>query len=471
MPFRNRSINDLTVATFSREKGQSTLPNSKTITLYNDLDAENNPIIKFIEPCPTIFWAGPLSRDHSFIVNTKSKEYDQQNLMVTVFNPDFGTSTFQEKAQSDKERLEHVFMKHRRLGEGEADWEPSSINRSDGAEELDFGANYAKEDDYGYTTLDWYHGGVEGSYEIMVQTKCNALANAPNGINSFRQVVLSGVVDLTRPEQYGNPLPLRDTVLLGEEVTVVFTENIDCGRPFTFEIEVDVIGSTYKFDNDNLHLVCEGRKISFQIDTTTILDLDDVVGKGFEVVLSSINSESKNVKDIHGNEIELNIRFQKSFANQDLAASSSSFEFILEETACDDGTIDSFSDEIKSDIGSTLETDLDRIQINDLSCFEAKEKVVANVTILPASLDSRRKLFSSQADRPHELFHKLRNIVETDLLPFKDRKLGERSKISILEMAIVPSNEDVKKYKSSISNETREKEVFDEISLSFYTTS
>lgn len=217
----------------------------------------------------------------------------------------------------------------------------------------------------------------------MVETKCNAFAIAPDGINSFHQVVLSGVVDLTRPEQYGSPLPLRDTVLLGEEVTVVFTESIDCGRPFTFEIEVDVIGSNYKFNNDNLHLVCEGRKISFQIDLTKVEEIDDIVGKNFKVVLGSIQYESMNVKDIHGNEIESNIEFQKSFAHQDLVGLSSSFDFVLEEIACDDETIDSLSNEIKGEIASILETDIDRIQIHDLSCFETKERVEANVSILP----------------------------------------------------------------------------------------
>ena len=106
----------------------------------------------------------------------------------------------------------------------------------------------------------------------MVETKCNAFAIAPDGINSFHQVVLSGVVDLTRPEQYGSPLPLRDTVLLGEEVTVVFTESIDCGRPFTFEIEVDVIGSNYKFNNDNLHLGANWTKEMSQLASRALFE-------------------------------------------------------------------------------------------------------------------------------------------------------------------------------------------------------
>ena len=399
-----------------------------------------------------------MSRDQSFLINIHSNDYEKKNFEISVFNPDFKKSSFKEKVQSASERLNNVYMSHRQLGEGEADWKPSLTNLQNGAVQLDFVADYAQEDNNGYTTLDWYHNGIEGAYEIMVETKCNAFANAPEGINSFRQVVLSGVIDLTRPEQYGRPLPLRDTVLLGEEVTVVFTENIDCGRPFQFEITVDVIGTNYEFTNRDLLLVCEGRKISFQIDPTKVLKLDDIVGKSFKVELNSI-------KDVHGNEIKNGIQFQKSFAHQDLVTSSSSFEFVFENTACDDGTLDLISDKIKDDVASILETDVNRIHINDLSCFEMKDRVVANVSILPVSARNRRELFSSQSERPHELFLKLRNVVETNSSPFKGRKLGERSKISVSKMAIVPSNEDVEKYKSSISNETKEREILDEISL------
>ena len=202
-------LNDLTAATFSLEGGQSTLPNSKTITLYNAVEGENQ-IIKFIEPCPTISWAGPLSRDRGFTINTKSTEVQQTNLKVTVFNPSFGTSTLKSLLNG---RLENVYMMYRKTREKEADWVPSLIDLDDGAAQLDFTGCYAEEDAYGYTTLDWFHGGTEGSYDIMVQTKCNALGG-PDEIDSFREVMLSGVIDLARPERYGEPLPFRESVMV-----------------------------------------------------------------------------------------------------------------------------------------------------------------------------------------------------------------------------------------------------------------
>eukprot|EP00957_Ditylum_brightwellii_P103962 7921307-Ditylum_brightwellii.AAC.1 len=63
----------------------------------------------------------------------------------------------------------------------------------------------------------------EGTYEIKIETKCDQLGGPPD-IDMFGTSIISGVIDLTLPEQYGQALPLHDTVLLGEELVVVFTE-------------------------------------------------------------------------------------------------------------------------------------------------------------------------------------------------------------------------------------------------------
>eukprot|EP00957_Ditylum_brightwellii_P058478 4434786-Ditylum_brightwellii.AAC.1 len=102
--------------------------------------------------------------------------------------------------------------------------------------ELDF--TDAQEDDYGYASMKWKLANFvpEGIYEIKVETECTQLGG-PADFDMFSTPILSGVIDLTLPEQYSQVLPLRDTVLLGEELVVVFTEPLRCEKPFTFDLQ------------------------------------------------------------------------------------------------------------------------------------------------------------------------------------------------------------------------------------------
>jgi len=446
----------------------STVGNSMTINLYNTLDVDGNKIIKFVEPCPKISWAGPLSRDRKFLVNTKSIGDQLVNLKVTIYNPKFGTSTLSSKASDKSDRLEHVFLKYRRLGEGEADWLTALINLEDGAVAVDFvdPTTHAKEDAYGYTTLDWYHGGFEGKYEIMVESKCDALGG-PEDIDSYRESIVSGVIDVTKPEKYGDPLPLRDEILLGEEVAIVFTEPLDCGRPFSFDIEVNVFDTTSSFDNDNLHLICEGRKIAFILDPGTILEPDLFMGKTFSVTLGSINNKSRAVKDLNGNEMDFNVYFERSFANLDLSEASTSFDFTLQNMPCVDATVASTSDTIKDEIAAILDlADAERISILDLNCHGSKNEVIATVEILASPRGGRRMkrtLHPADMKRAHELYRALQAGVGEERA-MTGRRLGANN-YSVAKMKIIPSQSDSERFKTRAENIDRERDLYRVASL------
>ena len=45
-----------------------------------------------MKPCPKVEWAGELKRDRYFIVSTNSD--DEENLSVTVFNPNYSEMNF-----------------------------------------------------------------------------------------------------------------------------------------------------------------------------------------------------------------------------------------------------------------------------------------------------------------------------------------------------------------------------------------
>jgi hypothetical protein len=384
---------------------------------------------------------------------------------VTIFNPNFGTSSLKDM-KSD--RLEHVFMMYRKVGGGEADWNPALIQLFDGAVQLDFTEDYALEDAYGYITLDWAHGGKEGSYEIMVESKCSNLGG-PDDFNNFRDVILSGVIDLTPPELYGEVLPLKNEILLGEQVLIPFTEPLDCSRPFSFEIEVMVLNTNFRFDNDNLHIICEGRTIGFNFDPGEVMNPELLLGQTFQVTLGSINPQySKNVRDTNGNELKSNIAFQRSFvATQNLNAASTSFGIrarLLENNSCTNETKSILSDAIKSDLVSLMEiTNSSQILTHRTYCIEGSRDIDLKMTILP---------FPSQEhshDHPHALLHKLKRYTESDIISSnKRRKLSTISMFSIRDMQFHPSDVDIKRYLTPGNIRERERHILHDLSMFNY---
>ena len=435
--------------------------NSMSVQLYNAFDENGNTQIKFVEPCPKVQWAGSLLRDRRFVVNTESSEEVQKRIYeVTVFNPDFGSMNFKKKTS---DRLEHVFLFYRRLGDGEKDWQPAQTELADGPMVgLDFAAEYASEDAYGFTTLDWAHGGKEGNFEIMVETQCTPL-KGPTEFDSYRESILTGSIDVTRPQQYGKPLPLRNDILLGEEVSIIFTKPLDCGRPFVFEIVVDVLDTPgYRFDMDKLHVICEGRRIGFQINKGAVYDPALLMGKTFTVTIGADKSTSSAVKDVNGNKIEKNIEFSLTFANLNLSEASTSFAFTVKDANCMDATVSSLSETIKNDIALTLElSDTSRLEIVDLECHEIRNEVIALVNILPSSADNSNgaralRIDGGRAEDAHDsiqLFYNLRREVS------KGRRL-ESSAITVGDMQILPSDRDLAKYKTHPDDQEREKELY-----------
>ena len=140
-------INDLTASAFPKTK-------STTQQLFNVQDGGNR-MIKFLKPCPKVEWAGQLSRDYHFLVNTNSK--DQNNLLVLVFNPNHGEGKFHSLTS---DRLQNVFLYFRKIGDLQWSKARTKIANEDGSLEsvvLDFAAEYTLKDEsnYGYSSLTW----------------------------------------------------------------------------------------------------------------------------------------------------------------------------------------------------------------------------------------------------------------------------------------------------------------------------
>jgi len=62
----------------------------KTIPLSNTYDENQEPVLKWLQPCPEVYWAGSLKRDRMFLFNIESQVEaggTDDRLEIAIFNP------------------------------------------------------------------------------------------------------------------------------------------------------------------------------------------------------------------------------------------------------------------------------------------------------------------------------------------------------------------------------------------------
>jgi hypothetical protein len=269
---------------------------------------------------------------------------------------------------------------------------------------------------------------------------------------------------------------LKEEILFGEDIVVMFTEDIDCSYPYTFDILVDVeddedADTDLKLEKGQLHIICEGRQIRFQVDYTQI-DLDLIQGRQFEVYIGKVGVDSKSyVADKNGNPLDLItgfIRFEKKFAAIDARRTLTEFVFSKEDPLIDcsnkNGTI--ASNELVSNLSAlTGVSDLGRLRVSDVKCHQSDSTIHAKVEILPIN-EGRRKLkglSNSKALGSTTLFSKLCNTMNND--DTHSRKLREeiQGNISINQVRFVYSSEDLKRYGSTEAQKQEEERLLSAI--------
>ncbi len=446
-----------------------------TVKLTNKEDEDGNPVVEWVQPCPAIRWAGDLNRDRGFLVNSQSETRDK--LSVTVHNVEPGS--FSSKKLNG--RLENVNFKYRKVGS--LYWTKALTVDKDGVDQpMDFAGDIVIdgeiENSYGYATLDW---NIEprlvkqGMYEVMVEAVCTKLPGAPSELNKYETEVLSGVIDFKPPKQYGEALPLREEIIPGEEIVVVFDEALDCSKPFSFDVQMTIQDFSTPLSNDHLQITCEGRKIGFQINKSLgIIQFDDIVGKTFDVEIGRIGDDSPDdnyLYDVNGNPLEYNVEFSRSFANVNLSSASTSFRLLVSNYPCKKESFmvrdgDGISKDIANEIASAAGlTDSSRITMHDVSC-RSDQRVTAKVHIAPApesheGSGSVRKLKNDAANTAVGILYK---ILDIDIDSSHDhgentiRMLGGNSSLSfkISDVELLPSDEDVEKYQTHPDNKVKE---------------
>jgi hypothetical protein len=115
---------------------------------------------------------------------------------------------------------------------------------------------------------------ADGPYEIRAFADCAAAST-----RSY-SVPLSGTIDRTSVVLLGTPSPADGTLNINEEVSVSFSENIDCAHFFNIENSIPYNVTLVRADNGDPVLftyVCSGDKILFTIDPSALSALQNVM--------------------------------------------------------------------------------------------------------------------------------------------------------------------------------------------------
>jgi len=286
----------------------------KTTALVFNQVVEGERKVVFAEPCSSVFWAG-LDDGYQIIINEARAKEDMETLQLTVFNPDYMITSFEEAINTT--RLEIVAMKYRKLGDFQWTY---SLAYDDNDELLMDGLEARKidfsiqEDAFGYAQANWEYANqkqLDGTFEIMVETQCETV-NGPAEFNRVSDVPLVVTVDRMSPKLHGYPLPKKGDLLWpGDEVVFKFNEAILCEEPYRFGLHVVVEGlqgptdaALRSFDTDDLNVVCRDNQIGFTFDQTNVI-LDDLMGKAMVAVLSDVYDLAGNPYKGDGNRNEI----------------------------------------------------------------------------------------------------------------------------------------------------------------------
>lgn len=438
-----------------------------TIELSNGVDEDHNPVLKWMEPCPKIHWSGGLNRERTFLINIDSiAETGEAYLPVQIFNP-LASSGKNITHLSETRNLEHIYLRYRR--KGDVVWSHAFMNDQDRLDYLTQGLGEI-EDSYGFATLSWKLEGLveQGEYEIMLETNCDAPTSGPDEIREFQESTITGVYDVTPPEQYGmEALPLRHDIIIGEEIEVYFTEDIECkSNPYSFDMKADIIDTDYQnLDIGDFQIHCEGRKLGFHFDMSMI-DPDAIIGKEFRVEIGNFESGSKGITDIHGNEmVSTNnvIVIEKRFAQLNLDSASTTFTFVMENVTCTDESVQEQSPQVRSEIASIIGLESDeRVQTYDLTCLDGSQ-IIADAEILPEVAERRKLRMSNEklatsSELVREFRNQSRDEIGENVVDISRRSLKATTpKYSVRNILLIPSIEDKDQFGSSSEQLAKEK--------------
>ncbi len=128
----------------------------------------------------------------------------------------------------------------------------------------------------------------EGEYELRAVTVCGG------GALSTASAVVGGRIDRVAPRQFGTSEPASGVWWPGDEISIAFTEDVACERPFAFKTSL-AIGSFERPVENAVDVVCDKNKIQLALSRTVIEAPDDLLGRRVTLRVSNVADLALNV--------------------------------------------------------------------------------------------------------------------------------------------------------------------------------
>ncbi len=269
---------------FALENGDSI----NEAVLYNKIvandDGTSSKFIEFTESCQEVQWSSSssLGKYKTFLLNTKSEKI----MPITIQNPS-------SVPLQNKEKLKSVGLQYRKASEGFHEWIDGL--QSDG-KKINFKKN--TEDFLGFITSEWKYPLIDGIYEIRLKSTCDC-ERCPLFLKEYTSESVFGYVDLTPPRVFGEPTPAGN-LSPGEAVTIDFTEDIDCGIPYSFDVWIEVSEITsIIFGNIDLDIICSKNSIilKFRKDRIPAKTLKQLLGRSYILSVEGVKDKSGNIME------------------------------------------------------------------------------------------------------------------------------------------------------------------------------
>ena len=338
----------------------------------DDVGSEISLSATFLAACSIVGWAGSLRDEQWFVVN---KDTLNSVLEVKVVNPEAP-----ERFWDDNDRLMNVYLLYRRTGD--VQWSRARDEEMEYVNFKDF------ESTFGYATLKWNAGVVaDGMYDLRVESSCFPLGlDPPEGVNSATSPILHGIIDRTAPRQFSQlPEPSDGTYSAGDEISVRFTEDVLCARPFRFLADL-IVGINIILNKNDVDILCQNNKIEISLYNT--LTAAVLSAKKVTVRISEVQDLAHNTLP---SVIEWTFKYQTNF---DADATMPSQEVEVREvelaTPWDPDFADSTSlaylnltTGLQAEVAAILNVDASRLSVTGISESETGN-TTATVTLLVA---------------------------------------------------------------------------------------
>jgi len=219
----------------------------------------------------------------SFIISTAVNN----TLAVTAVNP-----RVRQAAWSRSSRLQNIALVYRK--QDALAWSTANVTF--------ITAIPAGAVDTGFADVPWIVPSTfaDGAYDLALQITCSSSVNRPiPGDDGSLSSIVSGVIDLTPPLQFGPAVPAAK-FLPGGAISVTFNEDVDCSLPFKFASSILFFSTTtgvapLQLTSANLTASCDRRTIAIDISSTKAsVAFANYIGGTMKVSISGVTDRAGN---------------------------------------------------------------------------------------------------------------------------------------------------------------------------------